>query len=138
MSSDERFLCSCPLRRKTLPTEGPCPLGVERLRWMKSLSSDPTPEQEKTAPGCPWYIKHARANYCFFLFDANYSKNIKLTDSDANIANLLSLGPNSVKDTIKAALHKLGQDEELKEVVESMTGLDAPENRLEHDDLFDQ
>ena len=132
-TKNNKFCEACPLKRETLPSNGPCHMAVDRLRWMDSLERDPTEEEESQAPGCPWYIRNSRANYCYFLHE---SKGLPPLN-DIEIGKLLNLSTEIVKDTWDKTNRSLSKNKNMIEMVGTLEDAeDAPENRLEFDDLF--
>lgn len=103
----------CPRKIKTPPKEF-CPAAVHRLRWREQLGREPTEEEERSAPGCPWAIRSHEHNFCFFkAYDQDREK---LTDSQ--IAHMLGVSEPTVKKTANRAEKRMANYGPLKEMKE--------------------
>ena len=110
---DKRFEERCIRKLESLP-QGWCPAAVMRLKYLKSLGREPTEEDEKNAPGCPWAVSVQLAGYCWFIYEAKYLPDQPLSDQD--IAANLNVSPETVKETHDNAIKKLQNNIEIKEI----------------------
>ncbi len=115
----------CPRKLNTLPQEF-CPAAVARLRWREQLGREPTEDEERSAPGCPWAVRSHEHNFCFFK--AYSEDREKLTDSQ--IAHMLGVTEITVKKTADRALRKAANVKELKEMKELYGDQSIVEERL--------
>lgn len=126
---DER----CPRQLKTHPNSW-CPLAVLRLKAIRNAGRELTEEEESKLPGCPWAVNHQLANYCFFQYIRDYGDGAP--SSDIEIASLLYLSPETVKKVEKAALVKMREDSQFKEIKEGMNkGESIVHEKVTDDDL---
>lgn len=109
----------CPRGLKCLPDEW-CPLAVLRLRAIRTAGKELTEEEEAKLPGCPWAVNHQLANYCFFKYIQDYAG--EKPPSDVEVASLNCISVDAVKKTEKAALSKIRDTEQFKDLKESMEG----------------
>ena len=110
---DERFKERCIRKLDELP-QGWCPAAVIRLKYLKTLGREPTEDDEKNAPGCPWAVADQISGYCWFVYEAKYLSDQPLSDQD--IAANLHISPETVKETVDTAIKKLQNSSEIKEI----------------------
>lgn len=126
---DER----CPRQLPKQPDSW-CPLAVLRLKAIRNAGRELTEEEEAKLPGCPWAVNHQLANYCFFQYIKEYGDGAP--SSDIEIASLLYLSTDTVKKVEKLSLSKMREDEQFKEIKESMDkGESIIREKLTDDDL---
>ena len=115
----------CIRKLKTPPQEF-CPAAVARLRWREQLGKEPSEEEEKSAPGCPWAVRSHEHSFCFFkAYDQDHEK---LTDSQ--IAHMLGVSEPTVKKTADRAIRKISNFPALKEMKELYGNESIIEERL--------
>ena len=117
--NDNKMDPRCPRSLEGMP-EVFCPLAVMRLRSIRTAESELTEEQEENLPGCPWAVNHQLANYCFFKYIQEYTGD--KPPSDIEVASLNCISVETVKKTEKAALNKIRETEEFKDLKETMDG----------------
>ena len=110
---DKRFADKCIRQLDQLP-QGWCPAAVMRLKYLKSLDREPTEEDEKNAPGCPWAVSEQLSGYCWFAYEAKYLPDQPLSDQD--IAANLQISVEAVKETAEKAIKKIQNNSEIKEI----------------------
>jgi hypothetical protein len=110
---DNRFEERCIRQLDELP-QGWCPAAVMRLKYLKSLGREPTEEDEKNAPGCPWAVSDQLSGYCWFVYEAKYLPEQPLSDQD--IAANLNISVEAVKETSDRAIKKIQNNENIKEI----------------------
>lgn len=115
----------CPRKLKTPPKEF-CPSAVHRLRWREQLGREPTEEEERSAPGCPWAVRSHEHSFCFFK--AYSQDREKLTDSQ--IAHMLGVAEVTVKKTASRAERKVANYAPLREMKELYGDESIIEERL--------
>jgi len=131
MSKDSKMDKRCPRGLKTMPTEW-CPLAVMRLRAIRTAGRELTEEEEATLPGCPWAVNHQLANYCFFQYIQDYTGD--KAPSDVEIASLNCMAVDAVKKTEKAALNKIRETRQFKDLKEDLNGESiVSESRVDDD-----
>jgi len=115
----------CIRRLKTPPQEF-CPAAIARLRWQDQLGREPTEEDEKNAPGCPWSIRNHEHNYCFFKA---YSENREEL-INSQIAHMLGVSEATIKKTYDKAIRKASQVPAIKQIKELYAGEQIIHGRL--------
>jgi hypothetical protein len=115
----------CLRKLKTLPKEF-CPAAVHRLRWREQLGREPSEEEERSAPGCPWAVRSHEHSFCFFKAYAESRE--KLTD--AQIAHLIGVSESTVKKTALKAEKKLAAYKPFKELKQVFGSDSIIEERL--------
>jgi hypothetical protein len=122
----------CPRSLKNLPGSW-CPLGVLRLKAIRNAGRELTEEEEAKLPGCPWAINHQLANYCYFQYMEEY---VEGSISDIEIAGLLCISVETIKKTEKAALTKMKEVSEFKELQQALDkGESVLDDKVTQDDL---
>lgn len=116
---DKRFKKKCPRQLKNIP-ETWCPLAVLRLKSIKALGREPTEDEEAKMPGCPWAVSHQLSGYCWFKYEANHME--EHSQSDHNIAALLQLSPETIKQTANNALDKIKEQLKVKSIKDIFEG----------------
>jgi hypothetical protein len=109
----------CPRGLKCLPLEW-CPLSVLRLRAIRTAGRELTEAEESKLPGCPWAVSHQLSNYCFFKYIQEYAG--EKPPSDVEVASLNCISVEAVKKTEKAALAKIRDTQQFKDLKESLEG----------------
>lgn len=129
--SDSKMDKRCPRGLKCLPNEF-CPLAVMRLRAIRTAGKELTEEEEAKLPGCPWAVNHQLANYCFFKYIQDYAG--EKPPSDVEVASLNCMSVEAVKKTEKAALAKIRETEQFKDLKESLEGESVVGDKPSDDD----
>lgn len=119
MSNDGKMDKRCPKGLKCMP-DGWCDLAVLRLRAIRTAGRELTEEEEAVLPGCPWAVNHQLANYCFFKYIQDYTGD--KAPSDVEIASLNCMSVDAVKKTEKAALNKIREAKQFKDLKEDLNG----------------
>ncbi len=104
----------CPRKLDEQPTSW-CPLAVLRLKALRNAGVELSEKDENMLPGCPWAINHQVANYCFFNYMTQFLDDNKLP-SDTEIAHLMNISQDTVKKIQKAALEKIRNVKEFKQI----------------------
>lgn len=93
-------------------------MAVARLRWLEELGRDPTPDEERSAPGCQWAVKNHAAMFCFFKLMEGAEEPF----TEAQVAHMLSISESVVKKTREAAIKKMAEHETFEEMKELYAG----------------
>lgn len=123
----------CPRKLDEQPTSW-CPLAVLRLKSLRNAGKELTEEEENKLPGCPWAVNHQMANYCFFNYMSQFLDDDKLP-SDTEIAHLMNISQESVKKIQKAAIEKIRNIKEFKQIKDAY-GDEAVVPDKSHDGTF--
>lgn len=103
----------CPRKLKIYPDTW-CPLAVMRLRAIRTAGKELSEEEENNLPGCPWAVDSQSACYCFFKLA--YDKlGPEETLSEIEIAALLNISVDTVRNIEKKAKNKLKLNKTIKE-----------------------
>ena len=104
----------CPLGKTSMPCSF-CPLAVQRLKAIRyNEKQELTEEEEDLLPGCKWAVQNQTAHYCYFNLVSNCLPNKPL--SDIEIAYMLNISVDEVKNVEKTAIEKLKRTEAFKEI----------------------
>jgi hypothetical protein len=109
----KRFDTRCPRKLQQITKEW-CPLGVLRLKALRSAKKELTEAEEAALPGCPWAIDHQMSGYCWFAYEAFHMNDSPMSDVD--IAAALHVSTDTVKKTADSAIKKIQDNSALKEI----------------------
>jgi hypothetical protein len=128
---EERFCSKCPRKLTKLPKDA-CHLAVMKLKQLRSLGHESTDAEETSLHGCNWAVDHQMSCYCFFAYEAKYLQ--ESGASDAEIAALLNISTDTVKEVANAAINVTRGAKFVKELKENMGGENIVDVRLDIDD----
>lgn len=124
---DKRFKEKCPRKLEQITKEW-CPLGVLRLKALRSAKRELSEAEEAALPGCPWAIDDQMSGYCWFSYEAYSMQESPMSDVD--IAAMLHVSTDTVKKTADKALEKIKSFKEIKEIKDSHSGEQVVEDSL--------